>query len=166
MKPHHPVKGSIIALVVAAVILVLHAKYSHTAPPLESSDVAAHAESADPEDLTSSSPDSPAAEQISLPKLVDLGSTTCIPCKKMAPILDILREEFAGQFDVLFIDTRQDQQAAAPYRIRVIPTQVFFDEKGNELFRHEGFYSRQDILGAWAEFGYAFSLADEDADAG
>jgi len=37
-----------------------------------------------------------------LPKLLDLGAKTCIPCKMMAPILDELRTAYAGDFDVVF----------------------------------------------------------------
>jgi len=93
------------------------------------------------------------------PRLVDLGAGRCIPCKQMAPILEQLRNEYAGRFDVVFIDVWKAPDAANPYRIRVIPTQVFYDGNGKELFRHEGFYSREQILGKWREFGFAFAEA-------
>jgi thioredoxin 1 len=38
----------------------------------------------------------------------------------------------------------------------MIPTQIFFDADGNELFRHEGFYARADMLAKWQELGYEF----------
>ena len=38
---------------------------------------------------------------IALPKVIDLGADRCIPCKKMAPILDQLREDYTGQFEVV-----------------------------------------------------------------
>lgn len=91
-----------------------------------------------------------------LPRLVDLGSTTCIPCKAMAPILEELRETCAGRFDVVFIDVRQDRDAARRYGVRVIPTQVFEDPNGTELHRHQGFYSREEILATWRELGFDF----------
>ncbi len=96
------------------------------------------------------------ASETGLPRLVDLGSTTCVPCKAMAPILDEMRETFEGQFEVVFIDTREDRDAGREYGISIIPTQIFFDSEGNELFRHQGFFSREDILAEWAELGYAF----------
>ena len=95
-------------------------------------------------------------EAASLPRLVDLGSDSCYPCKKMAPILEALRQEYAGQFGVVFIDVWKERDTAKPYRIRVIPTQVFYDESGKELFRHEGFYSGEEILRKWKSFGYYF----------
>jgi thioredoxin 1 len=108
----------------------------------------------------------PQAVTAELPKLIDLGAGKCIPCKKMAPILEALREDFAGRFDVIFIDVWKNRQAAVPYKIRVIPTQIFFDADGNELFRHEGFFSRQDILGTWTRLGYPFSSPQADDEAG
>ena len=88
-----------------------------------------------------------------LPRLLDLGAGTCIPCKMMAPILDEMKESFAGQLNVEFIDVWEDQAAGQQYGIRMIPTQIFYDANGNELFRHEGFFAREDMLAKWAEFG-------------
>lgn len=88
-----------------------------------------------------------------LPRLVDLGADKCIPCKMMAPILEELKTEYAGRLEVEFIDVWKNPGAGREYEIRVIPTQIFYDEKCKELFRHEGFYSKEDILGKWKEFG-------------
>ncbi|MBD3236016.1 MAG: thioredoxin fold domain-containing protein [Candidatus Eisenbacteria bacterium] len=87
------------------------------------------------------------------PLLVDLGSDKCIPCRMMAPILESLAEEFADCFDVVVIDVRQDRTAAGRYGIRVIPTQIFYDAEGRELFRHQGFLSREQILAQWESLG-------------
>lgn len=91
-----------------------------------------------------------------LPRLVDLGAGKCIPCKKMAPILDELKEEYAGRLEVVFIDVWQDKDAAQKYGIASIPTQIFFDPAGKELFRHEGFFAKEDILAQWKELGFDF----------
>lgn len=91
-----------------------------------------------------------------IPRLVDLGADTCIPCKAMAPILVELRAEYAGRLQVDFIDVWKNPGAGAPYRIYAIPTQVFFDEHGRELTRHQGFMSKRDILATWKRFGYDF----------
>jgi len=89
-----------------------------------------------------------------LPKLIDLGANACIPCKKMKPILDELRVSHAERFEVVFIDVWQDPSAAEPFGIRLIPTQIFYGPDGEELFRHEGFFSREDILAKWGELGF------------
>jgi len=87
------------------------------------------------------------------PKLLDLGADKCIPCKMMAPILEELKEEYAGRLDVEFIDVWKNPQAARRYGIESIPTQIFFDAEGNELDRHAGFISKEDILRKWRELG-------------
>ena len=46
-----------------------------------------------------------------LPKLMDLGADKCIPCKMMAPILEELKKEYAGQMDVEFIDVWKNPDA-------------------------------------------------------
>jgi len=93
------------------------------------------------------------AAAAALPRLLDLGADKCIPCKMMAPILAELKETCAGVVTVEFIDVWQNPQAAEPYGIRVIPTQIFFAADGTELFRHEGFFSREDIAAKWLELG-------------
>ena len=89
-----------------------------------------------------------------LPALIDLGADKCIPCKMMAPILDELKEEYRNKLEVTFIDVWKNPDSGRLYGIQVIPTQIFFDPSGNELFRHEGFYSKEDILAKWKELGY------------
>ena len=91
------------------------------------------------------------AEQ--LPLLLELGSHSCIPCKQMMPILKELTESYQGQLKVQFIDVWQDRESAQKYNVRLIPLQIFFDKQGNELFRHEGFFAKEDILAKWKELG-------------
>lgn len=93
------------------------------------------------------------AEPSKLPKLVDLGADKCIPCKAMAPILKDLKAEYAGRMDVEFIDVWKNPDAGKAYKIKLIPTQIFFDASGKERFRHEGFFGKEDILGKWKELG-------------
>ena len=91
--------------------------------------------------------------KIPLPRLVELGADRCIPCKMMAPILEELRKEYAGTLQLESIDVWKDPDAAKRYRIRIIPTQIFYDASGKELFRHVGFFSKEDILAKWKELG-------------
>ena len=94
-----------------------------------------------------------AAEPAKLPKLIDLGADKCIPCKMMAPILKELKTEYAGRLDVEFIDVWKNPAPGRQYKIQLIPTQIFFDVSGKELFRHEGFFGKEDILAKWKELG-------------
>ena len=92
-----------------------------------------------------------------LPKLLALGAGKCIPCKMMAPILEELKKEYAGRMEVVFIDVWEKPEAAKPYGIETIPTQIFFDAEGKELFRHVGFFAKDDILAKWKELAVNLS---------
>lgn len=92
-----------------------------------------------------------------LPRLLELGADKCVPCKMMAPILKELEEQYAGRMEVQFIDVWKNREKASEYRVQMIPTQIFFDEKGNELYRHRGFIAKEDILAKWRELGYDFN---------
>ena len=86
------------------------------------------------------------------PVLLELGSHSCIPCKKMMPILEELSTEQAA-FTVSFVDVWAVEGKSEEYGVQSIPTQIFFDADGKELFRHTGFYPKEDILAKWKEFG-------------
>jgi thioredoxin 1 len=101
-----------------------------------------------------------AVDPVKLPRLVDLGADKCIPCKMMKPVLDELRSEYKGILDVVFIDVWKDEAAGQKYGIRVIPTQIFIDPDGKELFRHEGFFSKKDILAKWKTLGFEIKKKD------
>ncbi len=85
--------------------------------------------------------------------IMELGATTCIPCKKMVPVLEELAKELQGKLDVQFVDVNKRGDLAEKYRIFAIPTQIFFDKNGKELFRHEGFYPKGDIIAKLKELG-------------
>ncbi len=130
-----------VLVLILAVGAVLAVKYAKTNPPLTAPDA--------------SPPKPPQSRRAGtpLPRLVDFGSTDCIPCKMMAPILEELKQKHADRLSVEFYDVRETPAYATEYNIRVIPTQIFYDADGKELFRHEGFYSKEDILGKWKELG-------------
>jgi len=92
-----------------------------------------------------------------LPKLLDLGANKCIPCKKMAPVLEELKKDYAGKLEVEFIDVWKTPDEAKKYSINLIPTQIFYDASGKELIRHEGFFGKEDILAKWKELGVKLS---------
>lgn len=93
------------------------------------------------------------AATATLPRMVDLGAGKCIPCRLMKPVLDELKRDFADRFVTEFIDVWENPDAGEPYGIEMIPTQIFYNAEGKELFRHAGFYGKEDILGKWKELG-------------
>jgi thioredoxin 1 len=78
--------------------------------------------------------------------MVDLGAASCIPCKMMAPILDKLEKRYQGKAAVVFIDLRYNREAVQRFGIQGIPTQIFFDKAGKEVYRHVGFMSEEAIV--------------------
>jgi thioredoxin 1 len=78
--------------------------------------------------------------------MLDLGAGKCIPCKMMEPILAKLEKDYEGRAAIVFIDIRDRTEEAERFDIRAIPTQIFFDKDGNEVYRHRGFMSEQAIV--------------------
>ncbi len=83
--------------------------------------------------------------------LVDFGSTGCVPCDMMAPILETLREKYKGKVNVLFIHVGEEPILASRYGVQSIPVQIFFDKTGKEVFRHVGFFAEEQIEGKLSE---------------
>lgn len=94
-----------------------------------------------------------AAGQKKLPRVVDVGADKCKACKELAPILVELRKEYEGRVIVDFIDVWKNPSAGEPYNIRMIPTQIFFDADGQEVWRNEGFLSKAEFVAKFAELG-------------
>lgn len=138
----------VLALAVAGVLLVKHAGKKGAAP----SPAVAVVESVGTNAV---------AQAKALPRLVDLGAGKCIPCKMMAPILEELRTNLAGRVEVQFIDVWENEEAGKQYGIEMIPTQIFYDAQGKELFRHEGFMGKEDILAKWKALGVVLETKPE-----
>jgi thioredoxin 1 len=85
--------------------------------------------------------------------LIDLGAKKCIPCKMMAPILEKMEKTYADKAAVAFIDVWQNQDQAQRFKISAIPTQIFFDASGKEVFRHVGFMSEAEITQQFEKMG-------------
>jgi thioredoxin 1 len=91
--------------------------------------------------------------QSPLPKLLDFGRGVCIPCKKMAPILQELSEEYKGRVIIKIIEIDREKELTRVNRIRLIPTQIFFDSKNKEVCRHEGFMEKEAIKKMFQQMG-------------
>ena len=143
-------KAAIVLALAAAVGAVLYAKNQAPATAVA---VNANTDNSIGETVTATPAERQPPARTGLPRLVDLGASKCIPCKMMAPILEELKKTYAGKLDVTFIDVWEKPDEAKQYGINLIPTQIFFDAAGQERFRHEGFFSREDILAKWKELG-------------
>ena len=140
---------AIIVVLAVAVGAVVMARRANTSSAVNAGDWSAITVA--PEVSAGTASQTPAAEK--LPRLLDLGATACIQCKMMAPILEELKKEYAGKIQVNFIDVWKNPAAGVLYGIDGIPTQIFFDASGKELYRHQGFIDKADIMAKWKELG-------------
>ncbi|MCX5821646.1 MAG: thioredoxin family protein [Deltaproteobacteria bacterium] len=100
--------------------------------------------------LAATPPDVPVKGMVTM---VDLGAKKCIPCKMMAPILEKLEKVYAGRAAIVFLDVWEDPKPAHRFGIGGIPTQIFFDKEGREVFRHAGFLSEEEIVRRLKDMG-------------
>ncbi len=97
-------------------------------------------------------PDVPVKGKVTM---VDVGAKECIPCKMMAPIMEELRKEYhdTGRAAIFFIDVWKHKDQAHRFGLRVIPTQIFYDQEGREVMRHEGFMDKKTIVAVLRKLG-------------
>ena len=92
--------------------------------------------------------------------MIDLGAKTCIPCKMMVPILEKMEKNYKGKAAIIFIDVWKNRDQAERFGIRAIPTQIFFDQQGKEVYRHVGFMSEKAIVNQLKKMGIERKEAD------
>lgn len=86
------------------------------------------------------------ALKLNMPVLAEFGRGTCVPCKMMKPILEKLEKTYEGRVTILTIDIGEFASLVRTYNITLIPTQIFFDADGKELYRHQGFMPEEEII--------------------
>ncbi len=85
--------------------------------------------------------------------MVDVGAKACIPCKMMTPVIESLSEEYEGRAAIVFIDVWKNPDETPKFGLRAIPTQIFYDKDGNEAMRHEGYFSKEEIIKVLTNLG-------------
>ena len=85
--------------------------------------------------------------------MIDLGAKKCIPCKMMAPILEKMEKVYQGKAAIVFIDVWENRGQAERFRISSIPTQIFFNPEGKEIYRHVGFMGEEAIVAQLKSMG-------------
>lgn len=66
----------------------------------------------------------------SRPALIDFYAGWCGPCKMLAPVLEEVSDEYAGRVDIYKVDVEQEEELAALFRVRSIPTLVYIPMNG------------------------------------
>jgi len=85
--------------------------------------------------------------------VIEFGGPTCIPCKKMQPILAELQQQFGDRALVRNFYVTEHPKEARAHKVMAMPTQVIFDPSGKEVARHIGFWEKGDFLAALAKAG-------------
>ena len=67
------------------------------------------------------------------PVLLDFGAEWCQPCKKLAPVVEKLAQQYAGKLKVGYVDVGVSQNLAMEFRVMNVPTLLFF--KGGKVVR-------------------------------
>ena len=87
------------------------------------------------------------------PTIAEFGSSKCIPCKMMKPVLENLAIMFEWELNVVIIEVYEQMSLARECKVMSIPTQIIFDENGQEITRHIGYWPMEEILAELEQIG-------------
>lgn len=79
------------------------------------------------------------------PMVLEIGSSSCKTCFDMKKIIDDLKSKDAN-LPIYIIDVYDDMNAFRHFNIQMIPTQVVLNAKGEEVYRHVGGLSGEEML--------------------
>jgi thioredoxin 1 len=71
----------------------------------------------------------------------------------MAPIIEELTKEYSGRLNVVFVNADKEQALTERYGVDLIPVQIFYDAQGKEIFRHVGFFPKDQIQAKLSQMG-------------
>jgi thioredoxin 1 len=77
------------------------------------------------------------------PTLVDFGSNRCQPCIRLRPVMRALKDAHKDRINVLFLEVSANRDLALLYKVRLVPTLIFFDVHGREVHREMGFMGQE-----------------------
>jgi thiol-disulfide isomerase/thioredoxin len=76
---------------------------------------------------------------------VQFGTDGCEPCELMRPFIKELGDKYKNKKNIVFVDVTKNKILAVRYGVEMVPVQTFYDKSGKEVFRHVGFFSKEQI---------------------
>jgi thioredoxin 1 len=97
------------------------------------------------------------------PTLVEFGMNICASCKAMHRVLDELNRVHGERLRIIRVNILEQSELTSQWKIMAIPTQVFLDGAGKELYRHMGFLSAQAVRDSFAARGLPLGTAGDES---
>lgn len=89
--------------------------------------------------------------------LIGLGSSTCGPCVQLQPVLESMRKKYKNKINILYYDiytSDRGEELANYNQISTIPTLIYLDREGNEVYRSAGFKTQAQFEADFRRLGW------------
>lgn len=87
------------------------------------------------------------------PSFLEVGSDSCHSCKIMSRMLYETKQKHPD-YNIYFINVKKEREAASVLNIMMIPTQIIFDKKGKEVYRHIGLLSEDELAQLFTRYQF------------
>lgn len=87
------------------------------------------------------------------PVMFEFGKGSCKACKEMGELIYRLKKSHP-HYRLFYIDIGRDRKAAADHGIQMIPTQLFFNGEGKEVYRHVGGFTTEGFMQTLKKYGF------------
>ena len=75
--------------------------------------------------------------------MLNIGLDICISCQRMSTIIGELKRDYQGKAAIIYLDISKHEGLGEKYKVRAVPTQIFYDKNGKEHYKHDGYLSKK-----------------------
>lgn len=80
------------------------------------------------------------------PAIIEFARPSCPVCKTMEKILLEVKARSRGHWELHFAYIEPEEYLFKKFGVTIVPTQVFLDASGREVYRHEGLMSKEELI--------------------